>query len=66
MNKKRRILKAIEGLPEVNRVSETGGVPLGDEYMIQVAVYFDDEGAHVPEALGIQASDGVGTKEKLG
>ena len=67
MNKRRRILDAIKALPEVKRVTVTGDVPLnGGEYLLQVQVYFDDDGARVPEALGVQASDGVGTKEKLG
>ena len=67
MNKRRRILDAIKALPDVKRTVVTGEVPLsGGEYLLQVQVYFDDEGDRVPEALGNQVGEGVGTKEKLG
>ena len=67
MNKKDRVLKAIEALPEVKRILVTGEVPLDDaEHMIQMCVYLDNERDPAPRALGVHASDGVGTSEKLG
>ena len=67
MNKRDRIIESVRALPDVSRVNVTGDVPLsGGEHTIQMLVYFDNEDNPVPMALGIQTSDGVGTKERLG
>lgn len=63
MNKRRRILDAIKALPEVKRLTVVGDVLVDNESAVRLLVYFDDD---VPEALGIQASEGIGTKERLG
>lgn len=66
MNKRERIIISIADLPDVSRVDVTSDVPLsGGEHMIQLLVYFDNE-QPAPPALGVSASDGVGTEEMLG
>ena len=67
MNKRARILEAIEELPDVESIRVTGELPLPDgRYMIQLFVYFDNKGLPMPKSLGVQVSDGINTKEKLG
>jgi hypothetical protein len=62
MNKRNRILKSLEEIPDIEDVRLTGEMPISDElYALQIEIYFAQD--QKMSALGVVAKEPIKTKD---
>ena len=66
MNRRDKVLSAIKAVSDVESIQVQSELPLVDgRYLVQLLVYFNNEGQPMPQSLGVHVAEQVATKDTL-